>query len=250
MKKTFLILAILTSSWLTPAISQSAEKLRPMGPVSDFAGVLDAETSDKINAVIAELDQKTSAEIAVVTVKNLGGDNIDNYAVNLFKDWGIGKKGKDNGILILAAIEDRKARIEVGYGLEGVINDAKAGDILRSYVFPNFKKESYGEGLFEGTLAVAGEIANSAGVKLTFEAPEQPAAGIGLSPLAIVFRVLIFLVLLIFFIRHPVLFLLFFGMGRRGGGMGGGFGGGGGGGFGGGGFGGGMSGGGGASGGW
>jgi uncharacterized protein len=235
-KKTCLFLIILAATGLA---------LRPVGPVSDFAGVIDTASSDKINAVILELDKKTSAEIAVVTVKNLEGDNIDNYAVNLFKQWGIGKKGKDNGVLILAAIDDRKARIEVGYGLEGVINDAKAGDILRAYVFPNFKKGDYGQGLYEGTLAVAGIIADSAGVELSGAAPEQAPArrsGAGL-----IFKLLIFVVLFIVFIKHPFLFLLFLGAGRGGRGSGGGFGGGG---FGGGGFGGGMSGGGGASGGW
>jgi len=111
-----------------------------MGPVSDFAGVIDAGTSDKISAVIAELDQKTSAEIAVVTIKNLEGDNIDNYARQFFKEWGIGKKGKDNGILILAAIEDKKARIEVGYGLEGVIKRRQSGRYTARLSIPKILK--------------------------------------------------------------------------------------------------------------
>ena len=226
------------------AVSAYAAKFpKPEGWVSDYAGVMDAASKEKTAAVIRELEQKTSAEIAVVTVKALEDSTIESYADDLMSAWGVGKKGKDNGILILAAVGDRKARIEVGYGLEGILPDGKTGAILDRYVLPQFKEGNYGEGLYQGTLAVASVIAKDAGVEITGEMQVEPAKE-KKSPLRVVFRLLFMVILFIVFIRHPFLFLLLLGGGGRGGGGGGGFGGG----FGG--FGGGSSGGGGSSRGW
>ena len=182
-----------------------------------------------------------------MTVKDLGGDTIENAAVTLFKEWGIGKKGKDNGILILVSINDRKAKIEVGYGLEGILPDGLCGEILRTYMLPEFKNGNYPSGLAKGAYAVALTIAKNRGVELTGAAVNMDTAPQNKPNIArTIFNVLFLVFLFIIFIRHPFLFLLFMGMGGgRGSGGGGGFGGGG---FGG--FGGGMSGGGGASGSW
>lgn len=221
-------------------ILRSAELLRPANSwVADFAGVMDVESYRHANMVVQELEEKTGAEIAVVTVKSLGNESIDNFSVRLFQKWGIGKKGKDNGVLIVAAIEDKKTKIEVGYGLEGILPDGLCGEILDNYVIPAFKKGEFGDGLTLGTLAIASVIAKDAGVELT-GGPVNVNQPVKKSPLSIFLRFLFFIIMLFVFIRHPFLFLLFLGMSGGGRGGGGGFGSG----FGG--FGGGLSGGGGA----
>ena len=210
---------------------------KPDGWVADYAGVIDSQSHQKMLGVIRELEQKTGAEIAVVTIKSLGNESMDSFSVQLFKKWGIGKKGKDNGVLLVAAIEDRKTKIEVGYGLEGILPDGLCGEILDKYVVPYFKQSKYSEGLMMGAIALASVIAKDASVELTggMVAVGQPVKR---SPLSMLIKLLLFLILIPIFIRNPFLLLLFLGAGRGGGGGGfsGGFGG----------FGGGMSGGGGA----
>jgi uncharacterized protein len=120
---------------------------RPAGFVNDFAGILNATERQNLETELVDFKKQTGAELAVVTVKNLGGDTVENYAVELFKDWGIGEKGKDNGVLLLVALEDRKMRIEVGYGLEGVLTDAQASSIIRNTLTPAFRGNDYGGGI-------------------------------------------------------------------------------------------------------
>lgn len=214
--------------------------LKPQGNVSDFANVINEKLRQQINAIVVELEQKTSAEIAVVTVKNLNGESIETYSVDLFKEWAIGKKGKDNGILILAAIEDKKIRIEVGYGLEGILPDGKCGAILDSYIIPEFKNSEYGRGLTLGTLAVASVIAKDAGVELTGAKLSRKSSSGKKSLNLILFLIFLIFTILNSFSRRRRYYGgggWYGGGGHSGGGFSGGFGG----------FGGGMSGGGGSS---
>lgn len=141
--------------------------------VEDSAGVLGLEYIQLIDDISKQLEAKTSAELAVVTVDDLGGITVEDFAVQLFKRFGIGKKGKDNGLLILFARDDRKIRIEVGYGLEGAINDAKAGRLLDTYAIPKFKEGEYARGLYDVTKAAAEEVAKEYGVSLGISAPES-----------------------------------------------------------------------------
>jgi len=104
----------------------------PTGHVNDFAQVLSAETVANLNAELATFNASTSNEIAVAIVPDMGGDYIENYAVRLFEEWGIGKAERDNGVLLLLAIEERAIRIEVGYGLEGALPDSVAARIIDS----------------------------------------------------------------------------------------------------------------------
>jgi uncharacterized protein len=218
----------------------SAELPRPANLwIVDFAGVMDAESYRQSNLVIQELERKTGAEIAVVTIKNLGNESIDSFSVQLFQKWGIGKKGKDNGVLLVAAIEDKKVKIEVGYGLEGILPDGLCGEILDTYVVPAFKKGAFSDGLMLGTFAIASVIAKDAGIELA-GGMVAVSQSVKRSPISIFLRFLFFIIMFFVFIRHPFLFLMFLGMSGGSRGMGGGFSGG----FGG--FGGGMSGGGGA----
>ncbi|MGH7739248.1 MAG: TPM domain-containing protein, partial [bacterium] len=146
----------------------------PQGHVNDFANVIAPYQRQQIEKLLVELEQKTGAQVAVVTLPSLKGADIESTAVDLFHQWGIGQKNKDNGVLILAAIQDRKARIEVGYGLESIIPDGKAGSIIRDYMTPQFKEGDYGSGFLVGSVAVAQIIAQNAGVTLTGKTMDIP----------------------------------------------------------------------------
>lgn len=140
---------------------------QPQGYVNDFAGVISAEDASKIEGLAKELEDKTTAQIAVVTIKSTAPETIDTYAVKLFEKWGIGKKGKDNGVLLLVAVEDRQVRIETGYGLEGAIPDVLSHRIIEENIIPYFKSRDYSQGIFSGTLAILKLIANEYRIELS-----------------------------------------------------------------------------------
>lgn len=129
------------------ATDRLLKSLEPTADVNDFAGILTREQRDALEQRCKELREKTGAQLAVVTLKSLEGGQIDDFAVKLFERWGIGQKDKKNGVLLLVAIQDRKARIEVGYGLEPILPDALAGRILNEQLFPAFKQQRYADGL-------------------------------------------------------------------------------------------------------
>ncbi len=123
---------------------------RPAGFVTDQAGLLTDEQRASLESTLRSFNASTSIEIAVVTVPSLQGGDIDDSAVKLFEQWAIGQSETDQGVLFLVAKEDRAARIEVGYGLEGALTDAQAGQVLRQDVFPAFREERYGDGILAG----------------------------------------------------------------------------------------------------
>ena len=139
---------------------------QPVGWVNDFANVIPQEYRDKLNTLIGELKEKTSAEIAVVTVTSIAPYDEKEYARMLFDSWRPGKKGKDNGVLMLLAIKERRWRIETGYGVEGILPDGRCGEIGRNYMVPYFKNGNYGLGLYNGAAAVSNIIGKDAGVTL------------------------------------------------------------------------------------
>ncbi len=237
--------ALLFFGWVP--ISNAQTPAPPQAYVTDQAGVMEAQDRQQLEAVLTDLERKTGAEVAVVTLPSLEGRVIEDAAVRLFQAWKIGKKGQDNGILFLVAPNERKMRIEVGYGLEGILPDAKAGRLLDQYVVPAFRDGQMSRGIMYGGLAIAQIIAGDKGVTLAAEPlPKDQAPMRSLTKGEMVFVFILIIFLIYFAIRHPLLFLfLIRGTGRGGGWSGGGFGGGG---FGG--FGGGGSGGGGASRGW
>jgi len=222
------------------------------GYVNDYANILSDGTKDKLTALFAEIENKTTSQLAVLTIDTLSPLDIETYAVKLFEKWGIGQKGKNNGVLILVAVKDRAVRIEVGYGLEGAIPDALADNIIKKTMVPFFKNGDYDTGVLQAAAAISKLIAGEYNVDISeldnikIEAPSKKFS---------IFDFLFPILVIIMLIRRS--FFWFFPIPRRGRGKGGywypggGFGGGSGG-FGGGfgGFGGGFSGGGGASGRW
>jgi uncharacterized protein len=241
------LLALPLLLWAEP-VSQ----LHPTDYVNDFAHVLDPTTVAQLDNICQQLDQKGHAQIAVVTVNSLDGSDIESYAVALYKQWGIGSKATDHGVLILLAVQDRKYRVEVGYGLEPILPDGKVGGFGREAV-PLLRQNDYSGAVSLLTSRVADVIAQDAGIELTGARPLVPAQpraqpGKQLTGKQILILGVILLIVLLTPLRKVLFYFLLFGGGGGGGGYGGGGFGGGGGGFGG--FGGGSSGGGGASGSW
>jgi len=157
----FLLVLLPLAGW-----AEKISDIRPQGYVTDLAGVINPATRQKIELLATEVEQKTGAQIAVVTVNSLEGMTRDEYAVELFKHLGVGARGKDKGVLILIAPKDRQYKIEVGYGLEPVINDARAGDVGRQMV-PDLRKGDYSAAALTAVAGVAQLIAADAGVTLT-----------------------------------------------------------------------------------
>ena len=123
---------------------------KPSGWVNDFAGVISALDREKLNSLISQIEAKTLSEIAVVTVNSMAPYDELEYARLLFDNWAIGKKGKDNGVLVLLAVKERAWRIETGYGLERILPDGLCGEIGRNYMVPYFKEGKYSQGLYYG----------------------------------------------------------------------------------------------------
>ena len=142
--------------------------LEPRGYVNDFAGVLSAETAARAGRLAAEVEQKTGAQLSVVIVQDLGGVPVEDYANNLARRWGVGKKD-NRGVLLLFALQERRTRLEVGYGLEPALPDGRAGGILRS-LRPALRQGDYEQAVLLALGQIAAVIAESSGV--TLEDPE------------------------------------------------------------------------------
>ena len=124
------------------------------GKVNDFAGLLTPDQRAQLGADLDQLERDTSAEVAVVTLPSLNGRSVEEYATGLFNTWGIGKADRDNGVLVLVSRGEREMRIEVGYGLEGILPDGLAGEIIRGTFLPKFREGRYADGVLEGTARV------------------------------------------------------------------------------------------------
>lgn len=240
-----------------PALAEPAPLPTPLGLLSDFAGVIDASTETALTARLSEVQQRTGAEIAVVTIESTAPDDIFDYAIRLAEAWKPGARDKDNGIIFLTAVTDRKMHVLTGYGIEGALPDGLVGEIRDRAILPHFRTGDYGAGIAAGVEQLALAIAREYRVELDGAPVSQPPprrrAKRGTEGIPIL------LLLLVFFVIMPSLGLVGGrgrrrrglwmgpmwgtgfgggGFGGRGGGFGGGFGGFGGGGFGGGGAGG------------
>ncbi|MBS1798883.1 MAG: TPM domain-containing protein [Acidobacteria bacterium] len=152
---------------VAPLVGESVKSLpAPTGYVSDFAGVLSATTRQNLESLCTQVDRQAHAQIAVVTINSLDNDQtIEEFATELEDKWGVGNKD-DRGVLMVLVMKPRKGRIEVGYGLEGILNDARVGDIGRSMV-PAINQGDYDTAVPQGVRQIAGIIAQDAGVTLS-----------------------------------------------------------------------------------
>ena len=245
MRRALVPLVALLACACAASFARAAEPVipAPTGYVNDRAGVMGG-WAEKTEALCREIERATGAQVAVLTVKTTEGMPPQQYAQRVFDRWKIGKKGKDDGVLVLVAVEDRKLWIATGYGVEGALPDGKVGEIRDRYMAPAFRQGRIGEGIHDGVSAIGAVLG---GGKLP---AAKGATGRRGSPVPF----------WLLFLLAPVAVILLFraraggasgGGGRHGGySYSGGFGGGGFGGGGFGGFGGGSSGGGGAGGGW
>jgi len=206
---SFLVMALILTS---PGNGLSFPQ--PTGYVNDFAGVIDDASKNALEGQISAIESNSGTEIAVVTVLTLQNATVEEYAVKLFETWGIGKRGSDNGLLILVAPNEREWKIEVGYGLEGDFPDAKTARIGRECFTDNFTAGQYGAGLQCAVAAFGGASVQGTGLPYNIEY-WQVAVGL-----------VIFIILVIVTKGQILVWMLFiakafgFGGGRSGGGGG------------------------------
>lgn len=156
--KTFRNILFILLCWAYPVTLPAVKPPIPAHPsqyVVDLAGVMDPGTQARLNAMLRDLEDKTTAQVVVLTLNSLEGEPIESFSHQTAVKWGIGQKGKDNGVLITVAVKDKKYRIEVGYGLESTLPDSLVGSIGRKYLVPHFRKGDFAGGI----VAAVGEIA-------------------------------------------------------------------------------------------
>ncbi len=254
-RSTFFVTGVLSIVLAVFATAAGEHYPERRGLVNDFAGVLSDGAVLRAETLSRELLQKTGATVAVAVVPHLQGLSVEEYSTRLFERWGIGKKGEDRGVLFIVSVGDRRMRIEVGYGLEGILPDGRTGALLDEHVVPYLSQDNWDYGVLAGMAAIIQVVADDAGVVLDgrIELPRREERGSGGKRFSIVPLIFFLIILSRSGLLPWILFpMMLGGRGRHGGGFGsfgGGFGsfggGGGGGGFSG--FGGGFSGGGGAS---
>jgi len=188
----------------------------PFTPIVDYANVIDPDTKQKLESIYKNLKERADIEFAVATVDSTGGRDISEYAVDVYRGWGVGTKTND-GFLLLLAIKDRKYFTEVGYHLEGDLNDGLVGEIQRKYLVPQLKKGNYSQGIYDTVQAYVATLGEKRGFSIEGidqsyayrEAPERTGissrAG-GLSSPCCTMIIILFV------------FILMFSLGRRGGG--------------------------------
>lgn len=162
LKVCFAFLVLCAVGWVR---AEEVNKIQPTGYVMDLAGVIKPDTKAQLEAMCLELQQKTGAQLAIVTVKSLDGNEVQQYANDLYKHLGVGAKKDDRGVLLLVAPNDRKYWTEVGYGLEPIINDARAGDAGR-LLAPYFRAGDFSGGITVAAWRLAKYIADDKGVTL------------------------------------------------------------------------------------
>jgi len=144
--------------------------LKPEGYVSDFARVIDAPQRAQLERYASEVERATGAQMAFVTVDSLDGQPVEEFANDLYRAWGVGKKGKDEGLMLLLAVKDRRSRLEIGRGLEGTITDGTAGSVLRQ-MGPSLKANDYNDAMLMAARFLGQKIAAEKGVDLSEYAP-------------------------------------------------------------------------------
>lgn len=170
--KTWLPLALLLASWTSAGWAVDWKTLRPQGYVSDFANVVDAGSKSQLESYASKLQRATGVQLALVTIPSLQGEPIEDVANTIARAWGVGQKGQNEGILLLLAINDRRNRLEIGYGLEPILPDGLDGSILRE-MRPALRQQRYGEALMAAAETLGSTIAKAKGVSLDTSLPRR-----------------------------------------------------------------------------
>ncbi|MDR1868224.1 MAG: TPM domain-containing protein [Treponema sp.] len=158
------MIAFVLLSFVVVLHIDAQELPKHQGFINDFAHILNDSEQSELEAVVQTLKEKTGVELAVVSIDSFKPfTSLEEYAVTLFEQWKIGEQSEDNGILFIVALKERRVKIEVGYGLEGIITDSIAGRILDSAIVPDFKNNNFSAGLIKGTHAIANRITQAYG---------------------------------------------------------------------------------------
>ena len=171
----------------------SLETLNFDGFIADNANIVSENNKMALNQLLLELQEKTKADVVLVTLRSLDDAPIEDVALEIGRKYKIGDKKLNNGAVVLVAPNDRKARIEAGFGLEGMLPDSKAGRILDNYMIPYFREGNYEKGTVAGVLAVAYEVAKGYNVELSGEKPISQGQGDDFGTILLI--IIIFLIL-------------------------------------------------------
>ncbi len=168
MKKIFVIFSVLVLILSLSFSSFAVDFPKPTNDffVNDYANVISDEDEAQIMKIGADLFEQTNAQVVVVTVESLDGYDVDEYALELGREWGVGSKETNNGIVLLLSVSDRKVTIQVGYGLEGCVTDVKSGEILDTYAIPHLRNNDFSTGLIEAYKAITAVVCYEYGVEL------------------------------------------------------------------------------------
>ena len=199
-RKFFSILLVVAAAFASQFSLAAPNSIYPAQPnpprlVNDFASMMTPEQQQQLETLLLDFDKTTSSQIAVVTVKNLDGHEVADYTIGLFNEWKIGQKGKNNGVLILASLEDRKMWITTGQGMEGALTDGQAGTIVRHELTPEFKAGNFYEGFRKASIAI---IAATKG-EYTADDPKGGGDGQGTVGAIIIIVIIIVIVLSVIF---------------------------------------------------
>ncbi|MBI2681345.1 MAG: TPM domain-containing protein [Candidatus Solibacter usitatus] len=170
--KTLRRLALATLCYVSAACAVDWKALKPQGYVSDFANVVDARSRAALERYCARVEQLTQAQMALVTISTLDGEPIEDVTNTIYRAWGVGQKGKNEGIMLLLVVRDRRSRLEIGYGLEPILPDGLSGDILRE-MRPALRQNQYGTAMIAAAQHIGSIIAKSKNVSLDVELPRR-----------------------------------------------------------------------------
>ncbi len=182
---------MLSTFLLFISIAHAAAFPSPVGHVNDFALMLSESTRSGLEQRLVQLQSDTGSEVAVATIESLNGDSIEQVAGEIFQQWGIGKKKEDNGLLLLIAKNDRKARFEVGYGLEGVLTDVGTSRIQREILVPAFQKGDYDGGIVGSIDAVEKALRGDASINAPAPSETRGSSRIFFNPIGIFYLIVI-----------------------------------------------------------
>lgn len=160
--------------------------------ITDQVGMLSENKKQELTSFLEAHESKTGNQIAVLIIPTLGGDSLEDFSIRVVDQWKLGKKGKDNGVLLLIVKNDRKIRIEVGYGLEGELTDAKTAQIIRNIIVPDFKNGDFARGVEDGIMSIVGVLDSQSGMPTPSDESSQPTHPERIPSPQLIFFLLIF----------------------------------------------------------
>jgi uncharacterized protein len=195
MKKTFFVICVVTILFAITVPVFSLEVPPLAGPVNDLAGILNSQEKLELQDFLQSISDQTGIQLAVLTLPSLEGDSLESFSVKTAQQWGLGQEDKDNGVLLLVVMDDRSIRIEVGYGLEGLLTDIKSGLIIRKIIIPQFQQGNFGKGIIEASRNIIG-VATENG-EIVAESVKNPKKDSSLVIVPIVFFIWFLLIIVL-----------------------------------------------------